>query len=129
MSMKKFLLTAALLSGIIVSVSAQDSRQMPDPEVRSQRQTEAISKRLSLSAEQQAKVRGYYLEQARAVDSIRSAANGNFQGLRGKIQPLQEATEQKIMAILDTEQKKQFEKFLEERQSRMQGARRGNNRK
>lgn len=126
MSMKKFVL-AVCLSGAILTASAQD-RQMADPEVRAQRQTEALSKRLSLSADQKDRIQGFYMVQAKTADSIRSEANGNFQGFRGKMQKVQEATEQKIMDILDEGQKKQFEKYLEERKSRMQGGR-GNNRK
>ncbi len=126
MSMKKFVL-AACLSGVILTASAQD-RQMADPEVRARRQTEALAKQLSLSADQKDRIQGFYMAQAKTADSIRSEANGNFQGFRGKMQAVQEATEQKIMGVLDEGQKKQFEKYLDERKSRMQGGR-GNNRR
>jgi periplasmic protein CpxP/Spy len=128
MSMKKLVL-AAWLSGAMLTASAQESRQMPDPQVRAQRQTEALSRQLTLSADQKNRIQELYMVQAKTADSIRTEAAGNFQGLRGKIQAVQEATDQKIMGILDEGQKKQFEKYLEERKSRMQGARRGNNRK
>jgi hypothetical protein len=123
--MKKLFL-AALFCGCLTFARAQDTRQMPGPETRSERQVEALSKRMTLSEEQKAHVKGLYLIQAKTADSIRSAANGDFRAARGKVQSAQEATEQKILELLNEEQKKQFVQYLEERKSRIQGARRGN---
>jgi periplasmic protein CpxP/Spy len=122
--MKKLFL-AALCCGCLTWARAQDARPMPSPETRSERQVEALSKRMTLSEEQKVQVRSLYLVQAKTADSIRSAANGDFRAVRGQVQSVQEATDQKILKLLNEEQKKKFEQYLEERKARMQGARRG----
>lgn len=122
--MKKLLTIAALLFGVSAFTYAQD-RQMPSPELRSERQAEALARRLTLSQEQKVQVQALFLAQAKTTDSLRNAANGNFQGFRGKIQPVQEATERKIFSLLNEDQKKQYEAYQEERRSRMPGQREG----
>ena len=63
------------------------------------------------------------MSQAKSVDSLRTASEGSTQGLRGKMKPLQEATESKLAAVFNDEQKKQYAALQEERKARMQQAR------
>lgn len=123
--MKKLLIVGALLFSVFTTALAQE-RQMPSPEERAKRQSETLARRLTLTDDQKAKVHELFLDQAKATDSLRSAAQGDFQGMRGKLQPVQEATDKKIVALLNEDQKKKFQAYQDERKSRMQGRRPAN---
>lgn len=124
--MKKLLLAGALLFCAITTVFAQN-RQAPAPEERAKRQAESLARRLTLTDDQKSKVQELFLKQAKTTDSLRAAAaEGNFQGMRAKLQPVQEATDKKIVALLNDDQKKQFQAYQEERKSRMPGRRPAN---
>lgn len=129
-NMKKILIVVGLLFSVFTYANAQGQggRQMATPEERAQRQTKALSTRLSLSEDQQTKIQGYFLDQAKKTDSLRNASQGDFQAMRSKIRPIQEETDKKIISLLSDEQKKKFQEYQEERQSRMRGGQRqGNN--
>ncbi|HEY1024333.1 MAG TPA: hypothetical protein VGE26_04165 [Sphingobacteriaceae bacterium] len=131
--MKRIFFIAALLVSVFSYANAQGQggRQMGTPEERAQRQAKAMTARLELSEEQQAKVQDLFLIQAKRTDSLRNAAQGDFQAMRGKIRPIQEETDKKIISLLNEEQKKKFQSYQEERKNRMQGGGRrpANNRK
>jgi len=123
--MKKLLIVGALLFSVFTTVLAQE-RQMPSPEERAKRQSETLARRLSLTEDQKSKVHELFLHQAKTTDSLRTASNGDFQGMRAKVQPVQDATDKKIVALLNEDQKKEFQAYQDERKSRMQGRRPAN---
>lgn len=130
--MKKLSIVVTLLLCVITFANAQNrpqgGRGMGTPEERAQRQTEMLSTRLNLTAEQKAQAQAIFLSQAKSIDSLRNASQGDFQAMRSKIQPIQQASDSKLISLLNDEQKKQYTAFQEERRARMQngGPRRQN---
>jgi protein CpxP len=115
--MKKILLMCAFLVGISAMSYAQGGgRQRMSPED----QAKALQTTLSLTADQTAKVTAIYQDQAKKRDSVMTAANGDRQAMMQAIRPMMEATNAKIKAVLTTDdQKKAFDKWVEERNNRM----------
>ena len=123
--MKKLSVVVILLLSVFTFANAQNRPQGGrgmGPEERAKRQTEMLSTRLNLTAEQKTQVEAIFMSQAKSVDSLRTASEGSTQGLRGKMKPLQEAAESRLAAVLNDEQKKQYVALQEERKARMQQA-------
>jgi len=125
--MKKTVFVIMLLVGASLVSSAQQQRQRLSPEERTQRQVEQLQESLKLTPEQKSKVVTILTAQSKSIDSLRQAANGDFQSMRGKMAPIQENTEKQIKAVLTDEQAKKYDSYIQERRSRMQqgGQRRG----
>lgn len=122
--MKKAFLVLALLAGSISFSNAQQGGfQQRSPEERAKFQTERISERLKLTADQKTKVEAIFLSQNKSMDSLRTAAGqgGDRQAMFQKMQPIREQNDKKIVALLTDDQKKAFATYQEEMRNRMGG--------
>ena len=116
----QLVLVAAMLVGTSASATAQD----PQPQGQRQgggRQMAMLMQGITLSADQQAKVDSIsakYGEQRRALMQDQSV---DQDARRAKARELMGKQREEIKAVLTDEQKKVFDKNVEEMQTRMQG--------
>ena len=113
--MKKLLLICLAVIGIS-AVSRAQGRQRMTPE----QQTAQLKTSLALTDDQTAKVMAIYTAQAKSNDSLRTAANGDFQSMRPAMMAIRTATAAKITAILTPDQAATFKKQQDEMRARMQ---------
>jgi len=127
--MKGSILTVAtLLMAVGLSFAQQGGRNFGTPEENAKRTADQLEKELNLSAAQKDSVYAYTLEQGKAMrQAFQDNQNGDRQQMMGKMRELRTQTDKKILAVLDADQKKAYEKVIEERASRMRqgGGRRG----
>lgn len=114
--MKKLLLICCLLTSIS-AVSHAQGRQRRSPE----EQATALKTSLSLNDDQTVKVTAIYTAQGKSMDSLRTAANGDFSSIREKVMPMMASTAAKIKALLTPEQAAIFQKQQDEQRARMGG--------
>lgn len=81
-------------------------------------QTLELMDRLKLSEQQAREVQQIYRRQREEMREMRSSANGDFSRMREIMQKKRQETDQAIEALLNAEQKKEFEQFKKERQER-----------
>lgn len=106
--MKKLILVGCFVLGATVASFAQGGgRQQMKPEDRAKQMQTA----LKLTDDQTAKVTAIYVEQASKQDSIMKANNGDRQAAMGAMRPLRETYNAKIKALLNDEQKTEFDKM------------------
>lgn len=106
--MKKFLLTCCLLLGIVAVSHAQGGMRR-SPEERAK----MLQTRLNLSDDQTAKITVIYKDQMTKIDSVRNAG-GDFSAFR----PIMQATNEKVKAVLTTDQAVAYDKMMEEMRAR-----------
>ncbi|MGK6350489.1 hypothetical protein [Parapedobacter sp. DT-150] len=128
--MKTGILTAmTLLMAVGLSVAQQGGRGgFGTPEENAKRTTERLEQELKLSASQKDSVYAYTLAQGKAMrEAFQNSQDGDRQQRMGKMRELRDQTDQKILSVLDDEQKKAYKKIAEERAARMRqgGGRRG----
>ena len=124
--MKKVLLALVFLAGSVnISHAQQGQGQQRSPEERVKMQTERLSERLKLTADQKTKVEAIFLGQAKSMDSLRTAGGqgGDRMEMMKKIRPIREENDKKIKALLTDDQKKAFDTYQEEMKNRMTGGR------
>ncbi len=124
--MKKlgFLLLFAVLF-TTVSVAQDRGAGNFDPKVMAQRQTDELTKELSLKKDQQEKVLALNLKNAEEMAALRDEAmngDGDRDAMREKMTKLREEQETKMKEILTDAQYKKYQKYLEERRG-MRGQR------
>jgi protein CpxP len=125
--MKKFVLVCALVVGATVSTFAQNGgggggRRGGTPE----QQVTRLKEQLTLTDDQATKVMAIYTVQGKVMDSLRTAANGDWQSMRPAMTAMTKKTTDKIMAILTPEQAATYKKQLEERAKAMAERQNGN---
>lgn len=118
--MKKIFLMCCLFVGITAASYAQGGRMRMSPED----QTKQLASTLKLTDDQSAKVLAIYQAQGKKMDSLRTAANGDFQSMRPAMQSMREDTNNKINALLTDDQKAAYKKYQDDMRARMQN--RGN---
>jgi Spy/CpxP family protein refolding chaperone len=111
--MKRLLLMCCFLVGISTVGFAQ-SRTMRTPA----EQADRLKTSLKLNDEQVAKVQVIYEGQAKSIDSLRKAMDGDMSGMREKFMPIMTATSAKIKAVLTPEQAIAFQKEQDEMAAR-----------
>ena len=132
--MKKLLIICGLLFSVVTFANAQDGqgqgRRGGTPEERAKRQTEQLSEKLSLSADQKAKVQAIYLEQGPKMRKLRDSLGDNRDAIRAAMVKANEQNEAKVAAILTADQKKAYTAWIKERneamKKRMEANRNGN---
>lgn len=119
--MKKFLLVVALISFVSWGTEAQQqrrSRESASPEKVAERITEQMSKELTLSEEQKKEVYALHLENTQKRREERRL-------MRERLKAQEEASQEKLDAILTPEQKEKWEarkkEFRDERRSPRDG--------
>ena len=137
--MKKLLIICGLLFSAITFANAQDGQRQGQgrrggtPEERAKRQTEQLAEKLTLTADQKAKVQAIYLEQGPRMRKLRDSLGENRDGFRAAMVKANEQNEAKIAAVLTDDQKKAYTAWIKERneamKKRMEANRDGNKRR
>ncbi|CAM3765098.1 Spy/CpxP family protein refolding chaperone [Mucilaginibacter galii] len=122
--MKKILMLCCFVLGIsAVSFAQGGGRQRMTPE----EQAKGLQTQLKLTDDQTSKITAIYQTQAKSMDSLRTASNGDRQAMMSAYRPIMEANNAKVKALLTAEQKEAFDKMQAERMNRMrQGGGGGN---
>ncbi|MGV3510027.1 MAG: hypothetical protein ACO1N7_12120 [Sphingobacteriaceae bacterium] len=122
--MKKLILSAILFLGITATGFSQDKPQrvQKTPEERAQMMTDALDKKLSLSESQKTQIYQINLERAQAMNN---AKTDKKEVDRSQMKAQFEASENKIVSILNDEQKATYAKLKEEREAKMKQQKEG----
>jgi protein CpxP len=121
--MKKILMVCCFLLGISAVSFAQGGGGRRTPE----EQAKNLQTQLKLTDDQTAKITAIYQTQAKSMDSVRTASNGDRQAMMQAMRPMREATNTKVKALLTAEQVTAFDKMQAEMRSRMGGGQGGGN--
>ena len=126
MKKKSFILVAFMLS--VFLVNAQPGQRNMSPEEMAKRQTAQIKEAVGLNEKQEKQVYELNLETSKKMRAMREQSQGGgFEGMREKMTEMRAEQDKKMKAILSDAQWKKYEKYQEERRSRMnsgQGGRR-----
>ncbi len=130
--MKKILITAGLLIGLVSAGYSQDSpqrkeheagqnhREMKSPEERAKMSTDALEKKLNLTPEQKEKVYALQLERAHKMEKMHEADAASRKNQMEKRKELMADGEKKMNKILTEEQQKTLEEMKSKGKERMQ---------
>lgn len=129
--MKKVLLVCAFVLGISAVSFAQDNNGSGQNGGRRRggnpaQMTGRLKEKLSLTDDQVAKVTTIYTAQAKVMDSLRTASNGDRKAMRPAATALRKSTNDKITALLTADQAEKFKKMLAD-QAAAQAARQNGN--
>jgi len=121
--MKKLLLFLMVTMFTTSVVFAQErQRERATPEERAKRQTETLTKELKLTDAQKEKILKINLKYAQP--RTQQDSNTDREKRREEFQKLQKERNDSIKTVLTDDQKKKFDKHLEDQQSRMRENRR-----
>lgn len=97
-----------------------------DPEDLAKRQTAQLKEELDLNEDQEKKVYDLNLESTKKMSKLREEmqSGGGFEGMREKMTEIREEQNKKMKEILTEKQWTKYEKYQEERRSRMRDRRR-----
>jgi len=109
--MKKLLLMLCFVAGITSLSKAQDGGGRRTPE----EQAKNLQTQLKLSDDQTAKITTIMQMQSTKMDSVRTASNGDRQGMM----PIRQAISTKVKAVLTADQATTYEKMQAEQMNRM----------
>jgi len=130
--MKKAILTIAIAVMGLTAAFAQDTtkrarRQMPKmtAEQRAKKATARLEKELSLTADQKTKIYAVELENAKKVETWRSADQGDMKGKMKERKEAVQAQKAKIDGILTAEQKTKMEAMRSEAREKGDRMRKG----
>lgn len=82
------------------------------------RQARRLAKKLNLSKDQQAQIKPILVDRARQMQALHADSSLAPADRRAKAQAIQQDSRSKIEAVLNDQQKQQFEQFLAQRQAR-----------
>lgn len=129
--MKKLLIFCGMLFGVMTFAHAQGGgRMMGTPEERATKQTTVLTEKLTLTADQQTKVKAIFLDQATQMEKARADAGDDKKGMRTKMMSMMQDNNAKINGLLTDDQKKAYATYLDERKAAMEkrmGGQGGNN--
>ena len=115
--MKRLIIALGLVLCVATFAKAQGGRQMGTPAERAERQITQLES-LKLTSDQKTKLTEVFMWAGKRQDSVRATMNGNFEGMREKMAPMQAETFKKVNLLLNDEQKKAYEAILAERRAR-----------
>ena len=119
--MKKLFVICGLLFSVITFAHAQGGgRMMGTPEERATKATTVLTDKLTLTADQQTKVKAILLDQNTQAAKAREEAGDDRQAARAKMMKIMEDNSAKIQSLLTDDQKKAYVSYLEERKAAMQ---------
>ena len=94
--------------------SMANTHAAPNPD----RQAKHLRKKLGLTREQTAQIKPILAARVQEAQSIRSDSSLTPQDRRSKMQGIQQDSKNKIEAVLNDQQKQQFEQMLQERRAK-----------
>src|SRR6187402_309000 len=104
--MKKVLFVCLFVLAAGTATFAQGGRPQRSPADQVTALKGAVT---GITADQETKLTAIYTAQAKTMDSIRTAANGDMGSMREKMGPMRAAQTAKIKAVLTADQQKQFD--------------------
>jgi len=126
--MKKLLIFCGLLFGVMTFAHAQGGgRMMGTPEERATKTTATLTEKLTLTADQQPKVKAILLDQNTQMEKARADAGDDRKAMREKMMSMMQDSNGKINALLTDDQKKAFAAYQEERKAAMEKRQGGSN--
>ncbi|MEJ7692483.1 hypothetical protein [Daejeonella sp.] len=135
--MKKLVITAAFVASLITLGYSQDKpnttrkegakterpdgdqRQARTPEQRAQMSTNALEKKLALTADQKTKIYALNLERAEKLEKTMKTDNAERKAQMQRNKALMEDTDKKINQILTSEQQKAYVEMKQESRDKM----------
>lgn len=122
--MKK--MSVLLMFLFLVSAMSMAQPRDFDPEDLAKRQTAQLKEELDLNEDQEKKVYDLNLESTKKMSKLREEmqSGGGFEGMREKMTEIREEQNKKMKEILTEKQWTKYEKYQEERRSRMRDRRR-----
>ncbi len=112
-----------LLGVASFSIAQQPGRGFSNPEESAKRTAERLEKELKLTAAQKDSVYAYSLAQSKAMQqAFQGNKDGDREQLGKKMRELRTQTDEKILSVLDSDQKKAYNKLIEGRANRMRAA-------
>lgn len=140
--MKKIMITVALVASLIIVGFAQEKkersrterhgsertheqRQPITPQERAKRSTDALEKKLNLSADQKTKVFALNLERAERIDKMMISDREFRKSQMEKQRSYMEETDKKLNKILSAEQQKSYEEMKKQSREKMKARRHG----
>lgn len=119
--MKKLLFTAALLTGLITAGFAQQGpqKEQKSPEERARRMTEALEKKLNLTADQKSKVYEINLDRAKKMEAMRRENEKKMAEKMEKRRDLTEESDKKLEKVLTADQLKSYREMQSNMHERM----------
>jgi len=121
--MKKLLLVCAFVIGVSAISFAQGGGRM---RMKPEEQAAALKTSLTLTDDQVAKATTFFTAQSKVMDSLRTAANGDFSSMRPAMMTMRKKTSDKIMAILTPDQATIYKKQLADQAAAMAARQQGN---
>ncbi len=134
--MKKIVITAGLLIGLVVASYSQDAplrkgdkavqahREMKSAEERAKMSANALEKKLNLTPEQKEKVYALQLERINKMEKLQKAASAYRKNQMEKRKELMADGKEKMNNILTEEQEKTLEEMKTKGKERLQNIRR-----
>lgn len=118
MVMKSIVITSTLLLFSVVGFSQQQRPEVkpPTPEQIAQRDTNALSERLSLTEDQRSKAYSVYLDRAKTQQSERESRLKEIQKQREQAVAQAKKQDERISQFLNEDQKKSYQQFKTQRQ-------------
>ena len=113
--MKKLIYTVALVvMGITASYAQRPERQKGTAEERAEKAATAMQQKLTLTADQKAKIQQIELDRIKKNDEWRSQDQSTMKGKMEERKAFMKANKEKVDAILTAEQKKTLDASREE---------------
>ncbi len=99
---------------------ANNGGQMRHGPVDPARRTQALSKKLNLTADQQTKVQSIFEAERSQMEASHQDSSMSPQDRRAKMMDMRKSTDSQIRAILDPNQQKQWDEMMAQHQQMMQ---------
>jgi periplasmic protein CpxP/Spy len=118
--MRKFGILILTIFLVSLAAMAQPGQRNMNPEEMAKRQTAQLKEAVGLDNEQEKKAHEIYLETGKRMSAMREEMQGGgFEGMREKMQEMRAEQDKKLKEVLTEAQWKKYEKFQEERRTRM----------
>jgi len=123
--MKKLVIILFVFAASVSFSNAQGQGgfQQRSPEERVKMQMDRLTETVKLTDDQKIKVSALYLSQSKSRDSLFTAVGqgGDRQVMRTKMMEISAATDKKVLELLNEDQKKAYNAYVQERANRGPG--------
>ncbi len=94
--------------------------------MKPEEQSAALKTSLTLTDDQVAKATAIFTAQSKVMDSLRTAANGDFSAMRPAMTAMRKKTDEKVLAILTADQATIYKKQMADRAAAQAARQQGN---
>ncbi|MEB0261725.1 MULTISPECIES: hypothetical protein [unclassified Mucilaginibacter] len=121
--MKKILLMITFLAGTAVFAQAQTQKMAKSPEQKAKHRTEALTKKLALSADQSKKVDAIFAKSAASMDSLKAAKGTNRKANYESRKAIMVKTDASLKTVLTADQQTKYADLKASFKGKMHGKR------